>query len=424
MQTVEINGKKWAVGFLWHPPEGQKGLLKAARERAKEYNEEDGTEYNAIVVRTQGQPQIGLAESRQSPPPSLPSLASALAQAKEGTWVGRFQLENGVYIIGILEGTILANSDVLCSSKNAQEYLDDITQMADRGGDEDPWDEIIVADSVEESIEILDSILSQAKKVPRVKPVNIHVPVKKILLFGSLVMVVLVSYNMYSNHIEKQRLAEQQQQQQALREQAARLAAKRAAADKVEIEKPWQDTVKPSVFFLLCKEPYSQTHMISQGWQIEEWQCDGSTYTKLWTRTKEGSFVDMPGNAKLNLSRPTEATDKSRILKDSMPRGEEGLSGQEDVARMVYETARRLKLNIGMGWNKPQPAPQTPEQQRNNIEPEMLPYVTANWEIKDMPTFPKKALGAMLDNIPGITVTQIFYKDNAWTIKGELYAKH
>jgi hypothetical protein len=426
MQTVSINKRTWAVGFFWQPPEGPKKILKAARDRAREFNEEDGTAFDSLVVRKIGQPQIGFGSSGFEKPVPIPSLASALAQVKEGTWLGSFVFEEGVYVVGVLNGAILADGDFLGSPAAAKKRIADLTQMIDIGDGEgpDPWDDVIGGETIEESLELLEDILLHAKHVPKTTPVEPKRPIGKIVFCTIFVAATLISYNLYSNHLNEIRQAESVFKQKMLAQQAKIMAAKNAAKHKVVIPKPWQDAVLPSSFWYSCNKPYRESTMIFNGWNLERWSCYGSTIKKAWDRTLEGSFSVLPGRAVLDINQPTKATESGRIQAAFPPRGEQNLEDQQVVARKFYEFARRLKLNIGMRWEKPKPVTLDSTSKKRNVEPEMLPYVKAGWELKELSTFPDRVFGLLLDEIPGLIITEITFDKQKWHIRGVLYAKY
>lgn len=414
MQTVSINGKDWAAGFLWQAPEGSKSLTKMARLRARQMNAEYERNYNAIVVRSRGQVQFGFGESEIHPVPALPSLAVALAQAKGGTWLGQFVLAEGVYVVGVMDGTILAEGDMLCSPEEAQERISDLDQLISMGEDDDGWDERILCETPEESEEYLQKVLHTVRGVPKVKPVNIHVPVKKIAVFSLIAITGLVSHGLYSSHLEKKEAERLLAQQQTAMQEAQRLAEMAERRARENIARPWQKAPMPAPMIAECRDAYSKQGMFSQGWELTEWRCDYGRATTVWTRKKEGSFKDLPPRARLNLNNPKTAHAPIAIDKP-VGRGQQGLITREAVARMLFEFARRQQINVAIKWED------TPADARGKeIE---MPYKKAEWKLTMIPLYPDQTFESMLDEIPGFVVRTIYHAENLWTLEGELYAK-
>jgi len=362
MQTVTIGKKEWAVGLFWQPPEGPKGLVGAARARAKELNEEYEHNYNAFV-------------------------------------------------------TVLAEGDFLCSPDDAEKRIEYLSQLIDVG-EGDPWDGVIEGETPDESQELLLDILARAGRVPRVRTVEHYVPVKKIILSSIVVTMVLVSYNFYASHVEKKRQQQFVERQNIAQQQAKELARKAALKRQASVKRPWNDTRMASTVIGSCQAPYRRIGMISNGWKMTTWKCQAESSQSMWVRSKDGSFIDLPYNATLNVNSPNIATSSTRVVISPVPRQKQVLLSQQMAARQLYETARRLKLSVSVHW-------ETPEiKTKPSGEVVKQGFMVAQWQLSNINQYPSTSIGVLLDKISGLTLVNIGYKNGVWTIKGELYAKN
>lgn len=402
MQTVLIGKKHYSVGLWWQTLEQGKSLTKEARALARSVNKA-GSQYDGFALRRQvAVSQAGFGQGFKK----AMSLAATLADSQSGSWLARFEFSTGVWVVAVVDDTILPNGDFFGPVDEAHIVLRDLEQM---GG----WDRIINPGSIEDSMVMLEQMVRQGGRHPMV-PVKPAVPWIPITL-GLLVLTGgVVGQQMYARDVARRQAEERAAKMAAFQQE---LAAKQGLAVEASAIRPWEEATNPATMIAVCRQQMSEYPLFDRGWELKGWVCDGRTVVASWQRTSLGSFETLPENGGLDLKQP-ESLQSVKKLEPLSARGAQDLTRAQESVPRIYEFARVCGANVSVQWAAPAP---TVTEDGKPIPPPS--FEKHGWTMASLPAIPDQ-IGDWFDGISGLVVQNITWDPaNGWSLKGDIYVR-
>ena len=288
--SVVINDVKFAIGLVWlHDDKiGESASSTLAKKAAQNYRDVD----LYASLPNEGA-QYALGSTKAGHVKNSYSLAATIANTLQGSILGAFEVEGGLYIIAIQPDGILSTSDVLFTDpiQAQQEFLD--TLNAGR------WDQKFCPASWEiegTKASKLDEILLDAPLSGKLKQVSN----KKLIIQVCATLAFFISvYSMHEYYTAWQEaqleIAEaERKSREAAEERAARLAAAKALPPYA-----WNDKLYGAHSLALCVEGILGAPVNVPGWRATDLSCTGQGAVAMSVARQPGATVNWIG-ASLN----------------------------------------------------------------------------------------------------------------------------
>ncbi|CCO24023.1 type 4b pilus protein PilO2 [Maridesulfovibrio hydrothermalis] len=415
MRNIKINNKDYAIGFWWQILDG-KGAKKQLFEKARKLSEDfKDRNYNCVVPRKQ---QFGLGSCTSGKIKRRPSLACALVERSQPTWIGMFCLSGQKdiwWICAVSKKTIVAEGDQFFNSRaEAQAHLKSLKSMSDWDGHE------ITCETLEESLAHFEGLIKPKEKVQSLIPEN---PRGKIIAVAAVVVLLGMGWILWNSH--QNSILEEQRRIAALE---ARLKQKK---QQVNIEKDpaqlfsmgWKDAPLPSAFADEFINAVHHTDPFKNGWKLESIvRTDEGIYMS-WLHQTGARFTDRPYNSTLG-SGP-----KLAEITINYPRAEkrqsQSLIKKDDATAQLYELTRNIGAKLTLNWQAPEV-----KKLNNRIIKEAAeitaPWVVGKWKLSGLSAVVTLSndLFFSMDTIPCLVVSEISLTNNQCSMEGRIYASY
>lgn len=261
VHTLSVGGRTYAIGLLWNNIENKSAGAKEAREKAAQPD----VEADLFVVRAKST-QYGLGYRSEGHAKSMVSLAGALADGKEGTWIGAFGVDDGFYIVAVNTGDVLAQTDVFIpDSLEARGFVEDLL------GSE--WEHVYApADFGIPSSEDVDlvTLVARANK-PSLQGTD---AVSPFMTYGAIALIgmLLIGGGSYAwNAYQEQQYWAQLEADQLLYEQNNTLQP--AVVQRPDM--PWVNRPVANQYLAACVTALNRAILTVPGWNTVGLACDG-----------------------------------------------------------------------------------------------------------------------------------------------------
>lgn len=210
-------------------------------------------------------------------------------------------------------------------------------------------------------------------------------------------------------------------QQEAEREaQRARQRAIAAAQRLNEAARPrtlpWVEEASPSVFLQACRRAWDGQPLAESGWTMAAWRCKPATATTLHIETSWKREGGVAANAPGSLSADGNQANATAVARAAfLPSPSEiAAIGEAQRAIWTYAQARGMALQVTM------PPALLPSDGKTPVDPWLVMTADINFG-----TPPWLGMGAGLDNVAGLRLTEVSYEaaTQTWKGVGKLYAQ-
>jgi Pilin accessory protein (PilO) len=259
--VVKVKGKEFAVGLFWSAIEE----IPQANAEAKAAAAREGTTADFYCVRLSGNAQYGLGRRADGHRAGMPSLAAAVADNRQGSWIGCFLIGEGYYLIAVRDDGIFPGTDrYYLSEDDARSEFERVYAIGEWEGTFAP-----PAFGYPEAKEMPINNLLIGK--PSVRLSDVSGRSRKFFLFGGLILAMVAVFGGFRYYAF---LAEQASE--------ASLRAMRDAGNrnnplrqKIEIPPmPWEGRVQGAVFMEKCQAGIKNLQKVEfPGWKIGSYYC-------------------------------------------------------------------------------------------------------------------------------------------------------
>lgn len=434
MDLIDLHHAAFAVGLVWMPPvrrhPGRKALLGEARRRDATFD------VQARTARRKGLSQDGFGASDGHWRRWRNTRALCACLDVPPSFVGLFPLKvagSGKEIWWLhcrVDGVIPERGDIACASED--EAMSMLRLMQSVSG----LHERTICESPEDSARWLS-------ERTRLRPAdiwlrdlgrlhNLNLKVSRTTVLRAAVALTLtgviggsvMAWDRYARHAayEAARLAREAklQRQKDLKERPEKF-----------FEMSWQQAALAVDAARKCLPAMMAVPLSSQGWTLETASCDGKSVGVQWQHADGGSFSVPPDNGTLDRKNAQRARSsrKAETLGAPLPRPDGPgtdhrlLLPAEKITALLSELAQTTGTKLKMSFKKP--ATKTIDKVTVTA-----PWQQGAWELADVPdilmgagvTGDRSGLFEQLSTIPGLTVTDIVFRDG-WTVKGAIYAR-
>lgn len=431
IRIVKINGLNFVSGLLWEP-------LAESRTYRREVRQIGKNEALDMAVTRSGSAmmQAGFASRAHGVTKGMYSLASALAgQIKQESWLGAFQLPNGLYaLVAVHAGLVVPSYDVMGERQAIRDLLVE-------GGSEPEvmkFDKVYCPDDFEYdgvSLDIED-VLTPAtmRKDYALKPLTFRLSKKDItrlsLAFAALV-VLLIGYTQWTAYQEREAAREAQRIKQAELKKLEELNARAGTDQSLEaLRHPWASMAGIQDFLNGCEGATGALPLSLGGWVSESGLCNSSTIESVYERTGTATFNDLVTAAQGRFPSPPvllEGGERAFFRGDIKL----GAGGDDELLPFdvvqanftSYLQALDLKADITEVPVRPDSPPALPGQTQ---APRPLPPGWKKFAFSLTSLHTPKSIFSDL-NLSGVRLTEITVNRSGtqlnWSLKGEIYAR-
>ncbi|NDV28947.1 type 4b pilus protein PilO2 [Desulfovibrio sp. JC010] len=407
MQHILIKKKKYAIGLWWQFINGsgkRKDALEQARILAEKFPEGG---YNCVAIRKQ---QFGLGNCAEAKIKRLPSLACALVERSQPTWIGMFCLSEELWwVCAVSKKNIAAEGDQYFNSQaEAEAHFKNLKSLSD-------WDDNeILCETVEESMDHFNGLLRTSEKVQPLVEEN-----RRGLLISCAALCAALSMGwLIWDQFQQDQLAE-----------LRRLAAIESNLKQQEIvpvvinpdtlfAKTWNETALPSAFAYEFLRAVRHTEPYTLGWKLKSVIRNNEGIYMAWLHQQGAQFTDRPGNSTLGSSPELAEIAIPYSLRNQ--RAKQELGHKSEVTARLYELTRVLGAKLRLNWKNPE------IKKLDKTNQHTAPWIKGGWKLSALPSISviSEPLFFELDTIPGLVLTKIDLTENKCTMEGQIYASY
>ena len=264
--SVKIGRTNYAVGLVWiAPEEGSKKIVAQAKSSA--------AERSADLFGVRDANQYFLGSSKHGHKSGMPALAASLASNLEGSFVGAFEVDGGIYIVAVGPDGVLATYDLIYPDVERAHL--DFQDLVHGGG----WDQkFCPADwsILDTKDTALDIMLSGASKSAKLKPVSAKSFILKIGMAAIIAVAALFAYSAYEEY-QAQKIVDDELAAQAEAARQRRVAQENAARQIPDF--PWKDRPIGQYALNVCTQAILAAPTNVPGWTPVSLTCDGANGT-------------------------------------------------------------------------------------------------------------------------------------------------
>ena len=261
---VRIGKTEYAIDLQWNiPVEPNRAASEARRYRA---GEQDRPEY--FCVKSGNRPQFGLGFSSLGHKPNLAVLAPHICENEESSFIGLFEVEGGYYLIGVVDDSILSDTEQLYS-KEAEAFnaFSNVLGMNDF--------KVIYAPAsmgIDGSIpRDIEDIIS-GKPPSRLKDTSKSSGYIKIGLFALILGIVIFGVRYYLDEVGMQRIAAEAQRQAERAQTMVGLKEEEVPIPPM----PWEGKVLGAKALEACYEELLKFPLDVPYWEVSDLKCVAS----------------------------------------------------------------------------------------------------------------------------------------------------
>ena len=411
MRTVILQGKPYVVGLRWSPTEGlsKSAIITEAIASQK---------YDRLILLDD---QYGLADCGGKRGDIL-ALAAVIRFKEEGDLIricmlrDEFSHQPFWWVIGISHGMISARSDKFFDSlEEAKEFAQSLQHTLGI----DDIEELTEEANTARLTNLLAALSHSERKALRLLPLHQDSHIKLLKLGGalSLIFAVCWSGSYYMEYRQQQERAEINRL--AMMKKEERIRELQSHPDRY-FSRQWMTASAPDEVLRNGIPAMLSVPLAANGWKLDSLNCSDKSLTARWEQTPFADYLNLPFDGALDERHPQFSSSRHAMkpIPDHAGRTVDALISQQDATRQLYAFTRKYALKLRLTFAK---------REEKKIEKQTIacPWVTATWElygisaalITDYDVLAKEL------NIPGLILKEISYSDNAWKLKGTLYAR-
>ena len=400
MRVVTIGRTRYAIG-LWWQIEHTAG--QSSMRRARHHALTLGTPLNSVVVREN---QYGFCQGAKRL--LTPSLAACLAQRLSSA-LAVCQIEDNVWwVFAAKSGIVAAEGDWVGDSwQAAVDHAEYLRQMLNLPEAQLFPDRNASVSWIQSSIKTDSGSLRTLWLMNscRLRPLSSSRS-KVAIVLALLAVVMLYHAGFFSSSIDVQLAL------------AARRLEIMAHPDRYFV-RPWMNSHPPTVWSSRCLQEVLALPVIDQGWEFDAAVCVDDTLTTQWKFSPGASFLQLPQGAELFT--PTMAQRVQNLPKAPTATNTK-LRSRDETARMLYEVANLLGLELQLTWN----GKSTQTYQEGSLSVALTaPWQEGRFTFSNVPTLLvlDDTFYAMLESIPGLVLQEMSHRNEHWELKGTTHAR-
>lgn len=414
MRRVILNGISYAVGLKWALLEGR---TKAELIREAERFDEP---YDVIVL-LKTQYALGRSQGSKVWKKSL-SLAAALSPAQYEDGVYIFPLDDADtnesfwWVVGIHRGMISARADRCFTMQGDAEAF--ARSVQDTLGVEKLLN-VNPDKGMEHLSEKLAGLKKSQLKGTRLSPLHQTTQMKLIKTLIGVCLFAAVCWGVSSLLDYKERLDRAERSRIAAEKKHERIRDVQEHPEQ-HFSRQWMEAPQPSAFVKQCVPAMFLHPLAANGWKLSVLSCGGHSLSATWEQTEFSEYMHLPFNAVLDEKSPKFAISHTpvpgtpskgkRALTDLLP--------EEEAARRLYAFTQHFALKTKLSFKKRA----VKKVEKIDVA---CPWLEGSWELSEVPAYLIADYSSLAQalNIPGFILKEITFAQNAWKLKGEVYAK-
>lgn len=420
MRMVIINKRPWAVGLDWSSTR----MEKLSRSRLLEMAQKIDPAFDMMAVQRR---LYGFGSSGGRPEDWKKARSLAAFIQLPPSFLGLFALEDVRgesfwWVIGRQNGQNVGQGDaVYATRQEAEQELKSLNELLDNS-----IAEVVTQEDPAHSLAWLEPLLhvgpgavlrrrgclESLQKAPgRVSPAVLGAGLALGLLIGGG-----LAFNAWREHqaeqasLESARLAKlnKEQRRQEL------LAHPENYFEQIWTQAPLAvDVAEP------CMEALLAQPTVANGWMLSEASCAGRAVSVAWAHQSQADFLSLPAKAilkspQLAVSRMTLATGRKARTGQNYP----GILTRETATRHLYQITQQAGARLRLAFQKPE---------KRSIDKVELsaPWIKGEWTLSAVPgsLLQERALWRALSALPGLTLERISFKNEVWTLQGNIHAR-
>ena len=411
MRTIILQGQPYIVGLRWSPTEGLSKSAIIAEAIASQ-------KYDRLILLDD---QYGLADCGGKKG-DVRALAAVIRFKEEGDLIricmlrDEFSHQPFWWVIGLSHGMISARSDKLFDTL---EEAKDFAQSLQHTLGIDDIEELTEEANTARLTNLLATLSHSERKALRLLPLHQDSHIKLLKLGGalSLIFAVCWSGSYYMEYRHQQERAEINRL--AMMKKEERIRELQSHPDR-HFPRQWMTASAPDEVLRNGIPAMLSIPLAANGWKLDSLKCSDKSLTARWEQTPFSDYLNLPFEGTLDERHPQFSSSHHAMkpIPDHAGRTVDALISQQDATRQLYAFTRKYALKLRLTFAK---------REEKKIEKQTIacPWVTATWELSGI----SAALITDYDvlakelNIPGLILKEISYSDNAWKLKGTLYAR-
>lgn len=394
MRVVTIGRTRYAIGLWWQMEQGGRSSIRRARHHAASL----GASLSSVVVRDH---QYGFGQETRRL--GTPSLAVCLARRLPSVLAVCKIEDNLWWVFAVKNGIIAAEGDWIGDRWQATvdhaAYLRQILNLPEA---QLYPDQNVSLSWIQDCLATDSGPLWTRWQVNscRLRPLTSSWP-KIAAVLALLAVVMLYHAGFFSSSVDVQLAL------------AARRLEIMANPDRYFV-RPWLNAPAPTVWSSRCLQEILALPVTDQGWEFDAAFCVDDTLTTQWKFSPGASFLQLPQGAELFT--PTMAQRVQKLPKVPSA-ADTTLRSRDETARMLYEVANILGLELQLTWN----GKSTQTYQEGSLSVALTaPWQEGRFVFSNVPTLLvlDGSFYAMLESIPGLVLQEMSHRNEQWELKG------
>jgi len=423
MRLVKIGKRSWLVGMDWYAPAGGTDL-----DEIKHFVEAEGSD--CISMRGN---QVGHGKSNNDPNILKSRSLAGWISIPTNTFIGIFRLQDennepfwwvfaraeGHNIGGYGDAIYDNRDEALFSKDEIQDLLPQYTTI----------DDVVICETEEESLAWLtprcevglisrwrgDALVSSISNV-KSKQVNLT---KRLLLTGGIIAA-LWAAGYYGMDLLTELGVTQEAKQKEMERQALRQKYQRNP--ELLFVQEWHKGSRADDTIALCMNSMNGVKLNWGGWTLKKSACRAGKSVSIvstYGHTPMALFSSIPENATFNMK---DKQIKEFFLTEPLDGQVRTMNGpdfkklarQTDIKLALMQMAQNYSVTVKDAFRKP--ASKTVAE----IGTYTCPWAKGTFEIEKVSSVKIGRIATILASIPGLTIKDISYDMDNWTIKGEM----
>lgn len=420
MRMIIINKRPWAVGLDWSSTR----MEKLSRPRLLEMAQKIDPAFDMMAVQRR---LYGFGSSGGRPEDWTKARSLAAFIPLPPSFLGLFCLEDVQgeifwWVIGRQNGQNVGQGDaVYATRQEAEQELKSLNELLDNS-----IAEVVTLDDPAQSLAWLEPLLhvgpgavlrrrgclESLQKAPgRVSPAVLGAGLALGLLIGTG-----LAFSAWERQTRQMALEVSARLEKLNREQRRQ---ELLAHPENYFEQLWTQAPLAVDVAVPCMEALLAQPTVANGWQLSEASCSGRAFSVTWAHQSQADFLSLPDQATLKspqlaVSRLTLATDRKARAGQNYP----AILTREIAARHLYQITQQAGARLRLTFQKPE---------KYSIDKVELsaPWLKGEWTLNAVPgsLLQESALWRVLSAVPGLTLERISFRDEAWALQGNIYAR-
>jgi len=417
--VTRIGGRAFAAGLFWQSAPNQ----NIAQKKAIELSKEPGIDADLFCLRKSDPVQFGLGRSQQGLSVGMQSIATVLADAITGTWIGVFRADEGWLYVSVRKSAIMPDGDAFFIDEEAAHarLISDISL----GG----WDKVFappawgIADAQEgKLLDIVGSSKGAPLKATKASPLQMVISAAVLggALFGAWWLFIRVPT---PDVIEPSKPSIGPLGETGGQGTSGIIGGGIGLQGTgITTQTPWVDFAKAVDLLPVCAEAISRVQIIP-GFSLENATCNQAgvtaAYTRSFGRTAWIGSLDIKGTvttgdpSKLAVLLPYAAKPANMTEKENPTRSAEIKLLLNDIIQ-VYPV-------LSFKYQEVQPPPPT-------VGPDGKTQIVQQFKTIEFSTasvVPAIELIGLLENIPATLIDSVQFTPGSgqWAVKGKIYVR-